>query len=52
MTKSFFIEKSAMNTKNTIVLIYNKDTIWIGNVPFPSLDQAWWYMLGILDQMY
>ncbi len=29
--------------------MYNKATIWIGGVPFPSLEEVWEYMLGILD---
>ncbi len=27
--------------------MYIKATIWIGGVPFPSLDKAWEYMLEI-----
>ncbi len=29
--------------------MYIKATIWIDGIPFPSLDKAWEYMLGIPD---
>lgn len=30
--------------------MYTRGTVWIGGVLFPSLDEAWRYMLGISDQ--
>ncbi len=29
--------------------MYTKGIIWIGDVPFISLNEAWEYMLGIPD---
>ncbi len=49
MTKPFFIGKPVTALDNTTAQIYIKATIWIGGVPFPSLDEAWEYMLGIPD---
>ena len=36
-----------MTVDNIIAQMYTKSTIWIGGVPFASLDEAWQYMLGI-----
>ncbi len=49
MTKPFFIRKPVTALDNTTAQMYIKATIWIGSVPFPSLDEAWEYMLGIPD---
>ncbi len=49
MAKPFFIGKPVTTLDNTTVRIYIKATIWIGGVPFPSLDKVWEYMVGISD---
>ena len=49
MTKPFFIGKLVTAVNHTTAQMYTKDTIWIGNIPFASLDKAWQYMLEILD---
>lgn len=50
MTKPFYIGKPVTGADNTTTLMFTKETLWIGGVPFPSLDEAWRYMLGISDQ--
>lgn len=50
MTKPLYIGKPVIGANNTTALMYTKGTLWIGGVPFPSLDEAWRYMLGIPDQ--
>ncbi len=49
MIKPFFIGKPVTVLNNTTARMYIKATIWIGGVPFPSLDEAWEYMLAIPD---
>ncbi len=49
MAKPFFIGKPVTALDNTTVRMYIKAIIWISGVPFPSLDKAWEYMLGIPD---
>lgn len=47
INKPFFIRKLVTAVNNTTAQIYTKGIIWIGGVPFVSLDKAWQYMLGI-----
>ncbi len=49
MTKPFFIAKPVTALDNITARIYMKATIWIGGIPFFCLDEAWEYMLRILD---
>ena len=49
MTKPFHIGKPVTSADNTTAMKTLKGTIWIAGVPFPSLDEAWQYMLGIPD---
>lgn len=51
MTKSLFIGKPVTATNNTNAQIYTKSIIWIDCIPFPSLDKAWQYILGILNDL-
>ncbi len=49
MTKPFFIRKPVIALDSTNAQIYIKAIIWINGIPFLSLDKAWEYMLGILN---
>ena len=49
MTTPFYIGKPLTAEDNTNAKMYTKGTFWIGGVPFPSLDDAWQYMLRIPD---
>ncbi len=49
MAKPFFIRKPVTTLDNRTAQMYIKATIWIGDVLFPSLDEAWEHMLGSPD---
>lgn len=50
MTKLFYIGEPVTAEENTDAKMYTKVTLWIGSIPFPSLDEAWGYMLSVPDQ--
>lgn len=50
-TKSFFIAKLITVANNTTAHIYTKSIIWISGIPFPILNDAWQYMLGIPNNL-
>lgn len=39
-TKLFYIKKPVIGANNTIALIYTKEILWIGGIPFPFLDDT------------
>ncbi len=47
MTKPFFIGKPVTALDNITAQMYIKAIIWIGDISFPSPDEAWKYILGI-----
>lgn len=51
MIKSFYIGKSVISANNISTLMYTKRSLWIGGVPFPSSNNAWQYLLTILDEL-
>lgn len=52
MTKFFYIREPVTIANNNTIANILKDTIWIAGVPFPSLDKAWQYMLGISNHAH
>lgn len=52
MTKPFHIKKPVISANNTTSRKTLKGIIWIVGILFPSLNEAWQYMLGIPDPTY
>lgn len=51
MIKAFYIGKPVTGADNISTVIYTKETLWISGVLFPSLDDAWQYILTIINRL-